>query len=108
MNQGWKGSVVGIDRCSIGQEGGKTVISVGVQFLSEDGTVHAVCNHSLLLDPEVQTDEVATSAVAFLQALKRRVEELHFAQPQSSVNTVLTGIAESLAREGDDPGIAQG
>lgn len=108
-NEGWKGDNVQIDHCAIGEEGGKTVLTVHVQFAAEDGTVHAIARHNFLVDPEVQTDAITTFVVELLKALREKVEAIHFAQPRGrdTENPVLKGIVESLREAtagSDEPG----
>jgi hypothetical protein len=78
-----------------------------VQFANEDGTVHAVAQHTFALDPERNEDGLVQAATELLKAVTKKVERVHFARPNDSEDTVLQGIAEALRatpKAPDEPG----
>lgn len=96
-NDGFKGTRVMIDRLSVEPgPGGTPVLSCSVQFGDDDGVIHAVANHSILLDPEMSTDGIAPLVNELLQRVTKKIEALHFTRPHSADNPVLKGIAETL------------
>ena len=107
-NEGFKGDQVRVEKFSVATgPGGAPVLVVSIQFASEDGTVHAVAQHSFLLDPEVSTDPLAPAVAEVMRLITRRVEEVHFTRPNNASSPVFQGIAESLRgmhNPPDEPG----
>lgn len=104
LNDGFKGDRVQIDKLTIGPgPNGAPVALVSVQFAAEDGTIHAVAQHSFLLDPEVATDAVALAATELLRLLTRKVERIHFHRPSEVESSSMRGIMESFRAMPDTP-----
>lgn len=109
-NEGFLGAVVSIDRVTIeAGPAGIPVLTANVQFAGEEGTVHAVCAHQFILDPEQPADPCAAAARELMRHLVARVEAMHFRVPasQTGAQQVLRGIAETLREapnDGDEPG----
>ena len=107
-NEGFKGSTILIDKLTVSAGPGRSpVLGCSVQFAAEDGTIHAVAQHSFLLDPDVSPDDLVPVVADLMQRVTKRLEDIHFQQPRDRQNPVLQGIAETLRampRSPDEPG----
>lgn len=98
-SSGFKGNRLGIDEVSIRG----SHISVGVQFLGEEGVVHATSKHTLDLGTHTDIREAARE---LMEALHNTIVHIHFESPEvgTPIEEVARGIAESLESETDEPG----
>jgi hypothetical protein len=107
-NAEFKGDVVRIEKLTIaGGPAGAPTLVCSIQFTSQDGTVHAVAQHSFLLDPEVSTDGLVPAVAELMRVLTTRIEAVHFARPNDVENPIFQGIAEAvraMPKAPDEPG----
>lgn len=107
-NEGFKGDRINIGKLTIqANPAGIPVLQCAVQFTGEDGTVHAVANHSFLLDGEVTTDGLAVITAELLKVVTKLVEMAHFLRPNDQPGPVFQGIAEiihAMPTATDEPG----
>lgn len=105
-NEGFKGDCVLVEKLSVGAgPNGAPVLLANVQFASEDGTVHAVAQHSFLLDAEADEHGIASAVSDLLRLITKRVEALHFERPRDSIYSPVAGIAEVMRHALDDDGL---
>ncbi len=108
-NSGFRGDRVLIEKLSVAPgPSGAPVLTCHVQFAAEDGTVHAVAQHSFLLDAEADERGFTPLVSDLVDAVTKHVESIHFSEPQAAERSVLRGIAETLRGEmstsKDEPG----
>jgi hypothetical protein len=108
-NRNFRGTVVQIDSLTLtAGPAGAPVLKASVQFASDDGAVHAVASHSFLIDRETNTDGLAPAVAELIRLVTKKVESLHYEQPNESEDEVVVGIVEALkaktAESPDEPG----
>lgn len=107
-NQGFKGTKIHIDTLTLSNgPTGMPTLKVGIQFVSEDGIVHAVAQHAYVVDPEVSTDALPVALSEVLRLVTRRIERDHFDTPHDAKTEAFVGIAESIRSKtgaSDEPG----
>lgn len=107
-NEGFRGDRILIQSLGISPgDGGLPLLTCSIAFSNEDGTIHAVAQHRLLLDAEGDSTGLVAAVTELMQRLTRRVEALHFTRPNETEASVLKGIAEVLGvapTTPDEPG----
>lgn len=97
-NAGFKGSIVDIETVLIAAHNGSPAVDVAVQFMDENGAVHATTRHVFSLNMEPETaDALYTAVKTLMDVITQRVESKHFEAPDSAAPApVLKGIIEAL------------
>lgn len=105
MNQGFKGTVIGVSRVEVTGGATNAALSFDVQFMSEDGDVHAHTKHRYELSDEPNLARVLAATQELFEAVIELAANTHFTEPGTAVLTVqkvMDGIAESLADRSAD------
>lgn len=110
MNTGFRGTRLGLRKLALND----SVLSYEVAYVSEDGVVHGLMEHSLMVGAETEIDSKIDELCTLLL---KKAAALHFDSPESTNRGELLtgrshgGLRESLedpSQASDEPGSAEG